>query len=379
MRQVIHPKYELATLLREQDLETITPNRWKQRTLFALSKCRTQALGGHIDQCNNPSCSKLHISYNSCRNRHCPKCQGHKREAWIQAREKDLLNCSYFHVVFTLPDALNPLALSKPKAVYNALFNASWQTISGFAQNPKFLGAKTGMVAVLHTWGQNLNLHPHLHCIVPAGGLTQQDKWRNTKSKGKYLFPVKAMSKVFRSKFTEVLSEQLPIPSEMRKKLFSKNWVVYAKQPFYGPQQVIEYLGRYTHKIAISNHRIKSLKNDYVRFTAKNYRIGGKTELLQLSKHEFIRRFCMHILPKGFTKMRHYGILSGAVKQKNKTKIEPQLGAVKPVKQQRVIHHRPCPYCKVGTLETLLIFDERGPPASWLKRLEVQNNQPFKN
>lgn len=369
-------KYDLCSLLQKHhnQIESITGNRWHQRTLYALSRCRTSAMGGHIDQCNNAQCKKLHLSYNSCRNRHCPKCQGHKREDWIQSREKDLLNCSYFHVVFTLPAELNVLAIKAPRAVYSTLFKAAWATIKGFASNKKFLGAQTGMISVLHTWGQNLSLHPHLHCIVPSGGLTKAEKWRYTKSKGKYLFPVKMMSKVFRAKFTEILSNEIPIPQAIRKEIYSKNWVVYAKQPFNGPQQVIAYLGRYTHKVAISNQRIKKIASGMVTFTVKNYRKGGREELMELSEQEFIRRFTLHILPKGFTKMRHYGILSGAVKRRNKEKIEPQIGAAQAEKNEKRLLHRCCPYCKEGTMETVLVFDERGPPKYWLKKIKEQQN-----
>lgn len=205
------PKHEVATILRnhKDDLPAIIPNTWKQRTLFALSRCRTAAMGGHIDKCSNPRCSKVHLSYNSCRNRHCPKCQGQLKEKWIEAREADLLKCSYFHVVFTLPEQLNKVALEKPKIYYNVLFKVAWGVVKDFAANPRFLGAKTGMIAILHTWGQNLSLHPHLHCIVPGGGLTKTGRWKTTKSAGKYLFPVKAMSQVFRARFVSELSKHV--------------------------------------------------------------------------------------------------------------------------------------------------------------------------
>jgi hypothetical protein len=230
-------KYEVATILRthKDELTEICPNTWKQRTLFALSRCRTAAMGGHIDKCTNAKCKKLHLSYNSCRNRHCPKCQGHLKEKWIAAREADLLKCKYFHVVFTLPRELNKIALEEPKLYYNSLFKVAWGVLKDFSSNPKFLGAKTGMIAVLHTWGQNLSLHPHLHCIVPSGGLTKTGQWKNTKSAGKYLFPVKAMSRVFRARFVRELSKHVVLDQGDRKALFSKNWVIYAKQPFFGP------------------------------------------------------------------------------------------------------------------------------------------------
>ena len=183
----MQPRYEVAQVLERNtdQLQRLTNNSWQLRTLHALRRCRTAALGGHIDQCNHHGCGKLHLSYNSCRNRHCPKCQGHKREQWIQAREAELLNVPYFHIVFTLPQELNKLALYTPKELYNILFTIAWEVIRGFGLNHKFLGAQTGMIAILHTWGQNLCLHPHLHCIVPGGGITKNGQWKNAKGKGK--------------------------------------------------------------------------------------------------------------------------------------------------------------------------------------------------
>ena len=363
-------KYEVATLLKHQqdNLTQIVSNSWKYRTLFALMRCRTAAMGGHIDRCSHPRCKKLHLSYNSCRNRHCPKCQGHLKEKWVEAREADLLNCKYFHVVFTLPEELNEIALQNPKVFYKVLFKTAWSVINSFGINPKFLGAKTGMIAVLHTWGQNLSLHPHLHCIVPSGGVSKSGKWKNTRAKGKYLFPVKSMSKVFRARFVEHLAKHVAIPKQTREVVFSKNWVVYAKQPFFGPGQVIEYLGRYSHKIAISNHRIMQIDNQHVAFSIKDYRFGGKKKVITLSHHEFIRRFALHILPKGFTRIRHYGILSSSTKKKNKVRIDLVLGEVVIERTQSV--HRICPACKKGRLETIYSFDPRGPPSDWKKLFE---------
>ena len=294
-------KYKVADVLEVelQHLQDLAPTSWHLRTLHAIRRCRTQAMGGHIDQCN--CCKKLHISYNSCRNRHCPTCQGHKREEWIRAREVELLNVPYFHVVFTLPSELNEYALKKGKIIYGALFKAAWQTLKQFGDNPKHLGAKMGMIAVLHTWGQNLSLHPHLHCIVPGGGVTKNEKWKRSKSKGKYLFDVKSMSKVFRAKYVNLLRKsELKIPQDVYDKVFSKNWVVYAKQPFFKPKFVIEYLGRYSHKIAISNHRIKNI--DYatkaITFSVKNYRKGGQKHNITLKTTDFVKHFSLHVLPK---------------------------------------------------------------------------------
>lgn len=370
--------YEVAQVL-ERNREFLAgncANSWQLRTLHALRKCRTAALGGHIDRCNNPSCHQLHLSYNSCRNRHCPKCQGHKKEEWIRAREKELLNVPYFHVVFTLPAELNRVCLYEPKLVYSLLFKTAWSIIRDFGANPKFLGARMGMIAILHTWGQNLSLHPHLHCIVPGGGITQSGKWKPARGKGKYLFPVKAISKVFRARFVAALrkelgSEQSPVFYES---LFKNEWVVFCKRPFLGPSQVVEYLGRYTHKIAISNHRIKNLDDGGVTFSVKDYRHGGKKSILKLTDTEFVRRFALHILPKGFVRIRHYGILSSYHKRISLPRLQEILGPVR-LKGKEPLQHRVCPVCKKGTLITLTTFTARGPPAHWLDKLKNRKNK----
>lgn len=359
----MRPSYEVADILQRniRQINSIVANSWQARTLYALASCRTYLLGGHIDRCTNPNCNHVHISYNSCRNRHCPKCQGHKREEWIRSRESELLNVPYYHVVFTLPAELNKVCLYAPKTIYNLLFKTAWSVIKGFAENPKFLGAKTGMVAILHTWGQNLSLHPHLHCIVPGGGISQSEKWKHAKGKGKYLFPVKAMSAVFRARFVEGLRKQLKLDGEVYKKLFEKSWVVYCKHPFFCPSQVVEYLGRYTHKIAISNHRIKNIEGGSITFTAKDYRHGGKSHPVTLADGEFIRRFSQHVLPRGFTRIRHYGILSSSLKKTIIPVLQEQLGKTE-LPEKTALQHRACPVCKTGELVTLITFTARGPP-----------------
>ena len=372
------PLYQVADVLERNGalLSKYTSNTWQLRTLHALRKCRTAALGGHIDRCDNPRCNRLHLSYNSCRNRHCPKCQGHKREQWIRAREKELLNVPYFHVVFTLPDTVNQLCLYAPKQVYTILFKTAWSVLRDFGANPKFLGAGMGMVSILHTWGQNLGLHPHLHCIVPGGGISGKGKWKYAKNKGKYLFPVKQMGKVFRARFVETLRKDFDEPRTFYDKLFAKDWVVYAKRPFAGPQNVVEYLGRYTHKIAISNHRIRSLANGKVTFTAKDYRRGGAKQLLSLSDTEFIRRFSLHVLPKGFVRIRHYGILSSSKKKIILPLLMAETGQRPPKQESPPILHRRCPMCKEGILVTVFMFDNRGPPKNWITKLKQQDRTP---
>lgn len=311
----MRPKYELADVLRKYGKHFLKNNNisyQKKKVLRAIVNCRTAVLGGHLQRCSN--CDYQQIAYNSCRNRHCPKCQTQQREKWIQARMDQVLPIPYFHVVFTLPSDLNQLCLRYPKQLYNILFSASWETIQTFSKDTKYLGAKSGMISILHTWGQNLSLHPHLHCMVPSGGINKQKQWKQTCGNGKYLFPVKAMSKVFRTLFLKQL-KQLRNKGEIHHvglqslvdTLFNKPWVVYAKSPFLGVKSVVEYLGRYSHKIAISNHRIKAIKHNQVCFTYKNYKTNQNT-LMCLKAKEFIRRYIQHILPKGFVRIRHFGI-----------------------------------------------------------------------
>ena len=368
--------YKVADVLEleQKQLNILSLTTWHYRCLQAIRRCRTAAMGGHIDKCT--CCKKLHLSYNSCRNRHCPTCQGHKREQWIRARELELLNVPYFHVVFTLPSELNRWALSDGKIIYGCLFKAAWQTLQQFGDHPKHLGGKMGMIGVLHTWGQNLSLHPHLHCIVPGGGITKNGKWKTAKNKGKYLFNVKSMSKVFRAKYVALLRKsRIKISQQVYNEIFSKKWVIYAKQPFSKPEYVIEYLGRYTHKVAISNQRINNIdyQNKTISFSAKNYKKGGAKQNLTLSSSEFVRRFGLHILPKGFTRIRHYGILGSSWKKVKLPQLQTILSKkeITPLKSKSKpeLLHRKCPSCKKGILETVLLFDQRGPPRDWIKRL----------
>ena len=331
----------------------------------------TAALGSHIDGCTN--CGHIRISYNSCRNRHCPKCQGAEKEKWIQARESDLLPVPYFHVVFTLPDKLNQLCLHQPAAMYNILFSSVWATINSFGHDPKWLGAQTGMISILHTWGQTMTLHPHLHCIVPGGGLTKHHDWRRARSEGKYLFNVKSMSSVFRGKFIAELKKQLPLhlTPALINSLYKQAWIVFAKQPFESPHSVIEYLGRYTHKIAISNYRLQKQENGKVDFTYKDYKHCGVIKTMQLDGMEFIRRFSLHILPRGFVRIRHYGILSSSSKTKCAEFVKAQLPPIKiPAYIKRKTKPEPynptqCPCCKQTTMEPLMHFKNKPPPWYW--------------
>lgn len=366
---------EIAQVLHRlgENITSIGLNSWQLRTLYTLKKCRTAALGGHIDACDD--CGNISISYNSCRNRHCPKCQGKNREDWIQARENELLPVPYFHVVFTLPESINALAIHNPKLVYATLFESVWETLSQFG---KTQGVKMGMIAILHTWGQNLSLHPHLHCIVPGGGIDREGNWKNIRSDGKYLFSVKALSKVFRAKFCDRLKRKNAIQyQQIQQKLWSKPWVVFAKRPFGSPKSVVEYLGRYTHKIAISNHRIKSIDADNVVFQYKDYRQNGFKKQMTLTHAEFIRRFALHILPRAFVKIRHYGFLSSTWKRKKLSVLQSKLGMQPVVKAIKTTTFRKCQCCITGNLHTILVFDQRGPPAWYLG--EGQNRIAYKN
>ncbi len=363
----MRPEKEVAHVL-ARSWEKVTSsdlNSWQVRTLRAIKDCRTVALGGHVDGCN--SCGHIHISYNSCRNRHCPKCQGHKRVQWIEARETELLPVPYFHAVFTLPDDLNTFALHQPKIIYDALFRAAWETIEAFTGKHN----KAGMISILHTWGQNLSLHPHIHCIIPGGFVNQDGKWTPSKSDGKFLFTVKAMSRVYRAKYVALLrASELVIEQFTYDALFKKEWVVYAKRPFGSPKSVVEYLGRYTHKIAISNHRILAIDDQTVTISYKDYRSKGQKKTMTLSHEEFVRRFALHILPKRFVRIRHYGFLSSTWKRSKLTDLQSKLTGISLTSLPVVLkgtNHKCCPCCKTGQMIILLTFGRRGPPSEFYK------------
>lgn len=373
------PAFELAQVIERFGKEyqkQYTPNAYVQRTLSALQRCRTAALGGHIDWCDH--CGHIRISYNSCRNRHCPKCQNTQREAWIENRKQDLIPVPYFHVVFTVPDKLNCLFLHEPVLMYNLLFQAAWQTLAQFSYT--HLHAETGMFAILHTWGQNLSLHPHVHCVVPGGGINYKNQWKQVKvsENGKvFLFPVTNLSTVFRGKLLSVLKQQLPQEKNLISDLYKTPWVVYAKDPFAGPEQVVEYLGRYTHKVAISNHRIININDDGVTFRWRDYR-DNKEKIMTLSGPEFLRRFSQHILPKRFVRIRHYGLLSTSKRPllrqlQQSFGIIPQEKIKKNWKQISAEHldYNPdhCPHCGKGTMLTIeLLLPGRPPPRTFMAK-----------
>ncbi len=369
------PAFELAQVIDgfgEKFEQQHSPNAYVKRTLRAIKHCRTSALGGHVDKCD--TCGHKRISYNSCRNRHCPKCQNTQREAWIESRKQDLLPVPYFHVVFTVPDKLNPLFIRFPAQMYNLLFQAVWQTIQQFSFTK--LQAETGMVTVLHTWGQNLSLHPHLHCVIPGGGLDYKGQWKQVavSANGKgFLFRVENLSTVFRGKLMEGLKKIVPLDMKHVRELYETNWVVYAKEPFAGPVQVVEYLGRYTHKVAISNHRLLNIDNNGVTFRWRDYR-DNKEKIMTLEGAEFLRRFSQHILPKGFVRIRHFGLLS-TTRRPMLHQLQQAFGIKVTLKKEKKswkvicrehLHYDPdvCPRCGKGKMITIeRLLPPRAPPA----------------
>lgn len=302
----------------------------QRRILRDLVRCRTRALGGHKKRCDH--CGHEEITYNSCRNRHCPKCQASARAQWLENQEHDLLPVPYFHVVFTLPEAVGPIALQNKHLVYGLLFRAVVETLLTIARDPRHLGAEIGVLAVLHTWGQNLHHHPHVHCVVPGGGLSP-DGHRWVPCREAFFLPVRVLSRFFRRRFLALLDEARtagklsfrghlePLSDAQHWSQWlaterTREWVVYAKPPFGGPQQVLKYLARYTHRVAIANQRLLSFENDRVTFLWKNYARGNRQSTMTLDALEFIRRFLLHALPKGFQRIRHFGFLANRVRAK---------------------------------------------------------------
>ena len=298
----------------------------QRRVMTAIELCRTAALGGHVEKCDNEKCGHIRNSYNSCGDRHCPKCQSLARAEWIQDRQSELINVPYFHVVFTVPEEIAAIALQNKRTVYGILFHATAETLRLIAADPEHLGAEIGFFAVLHTWGQTLVHHPHLHCVVPGGGLSPDGK-RWISCRPDFFLPVWVLSRLFRRLFLESLqkafdggklrfSASLELLRDRQAfvrylaPLKETDWVVYAKRPFAGPQQVLDYVGRYTHRVAISNNRLLDIENDRVRFLWKDYRDNNEQKTMDLSAEEFIRRFLLHVLPDGFQRIRYYGFLS---------------------------------------------------------------------
>src|SRR6516225_2259800 len=329
------PPLEVADIVRAAGDAFIERNRhwlrWKHvKVLRAIAQCRTAALGGHLDECTR--CGHRAISFNSCRNRHCPKCQIAARERWIAARRRELLPTRYLHIVFTLPHRLGPLVLQNKKVLYDLLFRTSAETLQEVARDPRHLGAEIGFFSVLHTWSQQLNAHPHVHCVVPAGGLSL-DHTRWVRSPDNYFLPKEVLREIFRGKFVAALKQafrdgQLNFQGDLKllaqtktfaawlRPLYRQDWVVYLKRPFGGPEYVLQYLGRYTHRVAISNHRLVSFADGQVTFRWLDSAHHDAQKLMTLSADEFLRRFLLHILPKGFVRIRNFGFLANRKRAK---------------------------------------------------------------
>ena len=349
-----------ADLLRT---EMITPAR--RRVMRDLSACRTSLLGGHVESCD--SCDYHRIAYNSCRNRHCPKCQGARQAKWLEDRAEDLLPVEYFHVVFTMPEEIASIALQNKRELYGILFRASAATLQTIAADKRHLGAEIGFVSVLHTWTQDLRHHPHVHCVVPGGGLTPDRSWVSCR-RGFFL-PVRVLGALFRGKFLAMLRaayergglqlqgalaplKDAPAFAACLDRAKAKRWVVYSKPPFGGPLQVLKYLARYTHRVAIGNSRILSVGSNGVSFRCRDRKQAGRSRVMHLPGKEFLRRFLLHVLPRGFARIRHYGLLGNRSRKINLAMCRLMLGAqmaaspaneVAPVEYE--VH---CPSCKTG-------------------------------
>lgn len=354
------------------------------RVMHAIEVCRTAELGGHVEACTN--CGAREISYNSCRNRHCPKCQSAAKARWLEARQSELLPVSYFHVVFTLPESIAKIGLQNKRVIYDLLFHATAQTLRKVAADPKHLGAEIGFMAVLHTWGQTLSFHPHLHCVVPGGGFDSTgQQWIGCSER--FFLPVRVLGRHFRQIFlanllTAYQQKRLHLEGDLAElgdprryaafvnKAKRKKWVVYAKKPFGGPQQVLDYLGRYTHRVAISNHRLTKVADGKVTFSYRDYRTE-KLRQMTLNAEEFIRRFLQHVLPPGFVRIRYFGFLAHRNRSLNIEKARQLLESKKPTGSSANLRGpkipealaKICPHCCVGHFRALSESNSSGASA----------------
>ena len=359
-----------------------SPNNFQLTVLNALQQCRTAELGGHKDKCDN--CGTEHYSYNSCGNRHCPKCQLARQMLWAEDRMRDSLNVKHFHIVFTVPDELNPVCLADSLFFYESLFSCVKETLCAFGYS--HYGVETGAICVLHTCGQNLSLHPHIHCIVPAMGITPRGEIKPIGNEGKYLYPVRQLSVAFRGKLLERLKRnlkkknRLPEFQPIINLCYAKPWVIHSQPSLGNARQVVNYLGQYTHRVAISNTRIKNIDHNGVTFSYKDYRDNANQKLMTLTGVEFLRRFALHILPRGFVKIRYFGILTSAYRQQVESlKTKPdifQLTETKPERIARLTGHHPCKCskCKTGTMIPVEIIPRiRSPDNVFYPRMANQN------
>jgi len=376
------PALELADIFRIHgpaylDTYGASLSAGQKKALRDIAVCRTAALGGHVEQCDR--CGHRTIAYCSCRNRHCPKCQSATRAAWLEQRAAELLPVEYFHVVFTLPQMVAPLALQNQRIVYGMLFRAAAETLLQIAADRKHLGARIGFVAVLHTWGQNLHHHPHLHCVVPGGGIAP-DRSRWIACRRQFLLPVKVLSRLFRTKFANYLRRafdhaELSFHGQLQplaqkhnfitwlNRIVQSEWVVYAKPPFGGPHQVLKYLARYTHRVAIANQRLVALQDGHVSFRWKDYTHASQPAIMTLQATEFIRRFLLHVLPRGFVKIRHFGFLANRGREDNirlcRTLLDAQSPNVRDAAVTRQEQPNPtdrCPLCNEGRMRPVEIL-----------------------
>ena len=362
----------------------------RRRAMIAIERCRTAALGGHVERCDD--CGHQRVAYNSCRNRNCPKCQGLARAQWLEDRQRELLDAPYFHVVFTLPAEIEVIAFQNQTVVYDILFRAASETLRTIAADPKHLGAEIGFLAVLHTWGQNLMHHPHVHCLVPGGGIAPDGKsWIACRTG--FFLPVRVLSRMFRGLFLHYLEKAfvagdlrffsahrpLQEPAAFRRYLtpiHRTEWVVYAKRPFAGPRQVLDYVGRYTHRVAISNNRLLSMDDRKVRFRWKDYRDNNRQKTMTLDGGEFIRRFLIHVLPDGFHRIRYFGFLGNCQRARKLVLCRELLGMAPPGRADPLLDYRnrfevltgrslrECPHCRAGfmvVIATIARFADRQP------------------
>jgi hypothetical protein len=389
----VRPTLEVADIVRAHGEEFLRANARtlspaQKRVLRALERCRTAALGGHVEECDR--CGHQRIAYNSCGNRHCPKCQSLARAKWLDKRQSELLPVEYFHVVFTLPEPLAALALQNKRLLYGILFQATAESLQSIAADPKRLGAKVGFFAILHTWGQTLTHHPHVHCVVPGGGLTPDGRsW--VRCRPKFFLPVRVLSRRFRTLYLQYLerayrSSKLQFFGELRclkqqaafalflRRLRRTEWVVYAKPPFGGPERVLDYLGRYTHRVAISNHRLKALHGGQVTFAYKDYKQPESPKAMTLSAVEFLRRLLLHVLPDGFQRIRYYGFIANRQRTVALALCRELLNSPAPepppecltyperLKQLTGKDILQCPICKLGQMMRIREFGRGGEP-----------------
>jgi hypothetical protein len=389
-RPVARPRLELADIVRAQGERYARQHRLvpvQHRALRAIAACRTAVLGGHQATCDR--CGAVRVSYNSCRNRHCPKCQTLTKERWLAARKADLLPIPYFHVVFTLPHDLNALAQGNPRVIYALLFRAAADTLLAFGRDPRHLGGTIGITAMLHTWGQTLSQHLHLHCLVTGGALAAEGtRW--IRGRSSFLFPVRALATVFRAKYlaglqrawddgqltfaggTAALADRRVFTAFLGQ-LRAVNWVVYAKRPFAGPAQVLAYLGRYTHRVALSNQRLVDHADGHVRFHWRDYADHDRVKVMTLATDEFLRRFLLHVVPRGFMRIRHFGLLANRQRHATLPRCRALLAVAPPdaapaesssalVLRLTGIDRSRCPVCGQGRLQVTVIIAQAWPP-----------------